>query len=520
MIASLSNARVESLKSRLKSDWASASENEKVKLEKHVDEACRAVCRVIGPKASDELLAAYQKSSVPGKAENQPRTQAENALVAAYQNAPTKSLKTHILSIYAPKYSAKELKLMHGDFEQLSDRQIKKAKAHAKSVGAGLTATKIAHHRTRIDISKLDHFLTFADQPYFYQDVSYGTRMLKLQSGEQIMMPNVVRTVTRSTMIEQYFKHCSDSNFEPLGRSTLFQILNVRESSQRKSLQGLDNIAASGADGFDMLHKIVDDLQQSGSERDWCDTMRTNLRDGKCYLKTEYRAHCRQTDSTCPDHCKRYALSDTGNSTFKTECEHLHNTKCPQCESLKNTLASIQTKISSPSVQLYGQEQKEDMLHDAKHAKDMVLEWKAHILRAQNQDQAKQDALRSLDDNTVLVIMDWAIKFTQMKYREKQSEWYGKRGLNWHVSCIISKSDAGHDLEVASYVHLFDSCAQDWYAVLSIISHLLKTAKATQPQITKAYLRSDGAGCYHNNNLIAAVSKIGKHIGIQILRYI
>ena len=38
-IASLSNARVESLKSRLTSDWASASENEKVKLEKHVDEA-------------------------------------------------------------------------------------------------------------------------------------------------------------------------------------------------------------------------------------------------------------------------------------------------------------------------------------------------------------------------------------------------------------------------------------------------------------------------------------------------
>jgi hypothetical protein len=66
-------------------------------------------------------------------------------------------------------------------------------------------------------------------------------------------------------------------------------------------------------------------------------------------------------------------------------------------------------------VQLYGQEQKEDLLYDAKLAKDMVLEWKAHILRAQNQDQAKQDALRSLDSNTVLVIMDWAMKFTQIE---------------------------------------------------------------------------------------------------------
>ena len=38
----------------------------------------------------------------------------------------------------------------------------------------------------------------------------------------------------------------------------------------------------------------------------------------------------------------------------------------------------------------------------------MVLQWKAHILRAENQDQAKHDVLRSLDDNTVLVMMDWA----------------------------------------------------------------------------------------------------------------
>ena len=120
--------------------------------------------------------------------------------------------------------------------------------------------------------------------------------MLKLQSGEQIMMPKVLRTVSRSTIIEQYFKHCSDDDFEPLGRSTLFQSLKVRESSQRKSLQGLDNIAASGTDGFDMLHKIVDDLEQSGSERGWCETTRTNLRGGKRYLKTEYRAHCREDE--------------------------------------------------------------------------------------------------------------------------------------------------------------------------------------------------------------------------------
>lgn len=90
--------------------------------------------------------------------------------------------------------------------------------------------------------------------------------------------------------------------------------------------------------------------------------------------------------------------------------------------------------------------------------------------------------------------------------------------MNWHVSCIISTSDSGQDLEIVSYVHLFDSCTQGWYAVFAILNHLLTTAKSAQPQITQAYLRSDGAGCYHNNNLIVVVSEISKRQGIQVLR--
>ena len=69
---------------------------------------------------------------------------------------------------------------MHAPFENLSKRQIKKARAHAKTVGAGLVLEKAPFHRTRIDLMKLYHFLSFADHPYFYQDVSYGTRTLKL----------------------------------------------------------------------------------------------------------------------------------------------------------------------------------------------------------------------------------------------------------------------------------------------------------------------------------------------------
>ena len=65
-------------------------------------------------------------------------------------------------------------------------------------------------------------------------------------------------------MISQYMHHCKDENFELLSRATLCRILEVREASQRKSLQGLDNAASDGASAFDTIEAIVQELQKSG----------------------------------------------------------------------------------------------------------------------------------------------------------------------------------------------------------------------------------------------------------------
>ena len=52
--------------------------------------------------------------------------------------------------------------------------------------------------------------------------------------------------------------------------------------------------------------------------------------------------------------------------------------------------------------------------------------------------------------------------------------------------------------------HMFDSCMQDWFAVASILENLLLTLKMKNPSLSKAFIRSDGAGCYHNNLFIAS----------------
>ena len=128
-------------------------------------------------------------------------------------------------------------------------------------------------------------------------------------------------------------------------------------------------------------------------------------------------------------------------------------------------------------------------------------------MRTQNQDQSEQNVLLSLQENEVFVIVDWAMKFIQ-------SEWLGKRGINGHISSVITKQ--ADTLKITSYAHLFNSCSQDWFAVLSILENLLSVIKSSNPGITKAYLRSDEAGCYHNSCLVASLRDLGKH---QVLKY-
>ena len=111
-------------------------------------------------------------------------------------------------------------------------------------------------------------------------------------------MPNVVGILTRSTMIEQYLEYCKEQCHKPLSRSTMFKILEVREASKRKTLQGLDNTAANGAEGFQTIETLVKTLEKGGMEEQLCLHICRNLRGAKRYLKTDYRVHCQQYYST------------------------------------------------------------------------------------------------------------------------------------------------------------------------------------------------------------------------------
>ena len=85
--------------------------------------------------------------------------------------------------------------------------------------------------------------------------------------------------------------------------------------------------------------KLLNNLSKStGVSKDWCSGVRNHLKKAKCYLKTEYRVQCRDEDSHCADHCRKFALSDSVNEDFKHQCLHDYLSKCDSCEELKTSI--------------------------------------------------------------------------------------------------------------------------------------------------------------------------------------
>ena len=314
--------------------WNSISVKQQQHCIQKATEDCMLVCNVIAPNNGQHLFEAMASSNLV-KLDDETRVDdLVKTLMNAYKNANNRNTKTQILSLYAYKYSISTLKKIHLPYEKLSTRQIHKARCHAKTLGPGTVPETKKYHRKRVDMSKVDHFVEFINRPYFYQDVSYGSRILKLDNGKTMEMPNVVRTVTRSTMISQYTQFCREENVEPLSRSTLFKILEVRQASQRKSLQGLDNTAADGSAAFYTVEMIVDNLEKGGLTKEWCGDVKEKLRDAKRYLKTGYRVYCKPEESPCPDHCRKFALSEENDSDYQEKCSHQHYEICKDCYKL------------------------------------------------------------------------------------------------------------------------------------------------------------------------------------------
>lgn len=83
--------------------------------------------------------------------------------------------------------------------------------------------------------------------------------------------------------------------------------------------------------------------------------------------------------------------------------------------------------------------------------------------------------------------MDWAMKFLPSSGREPQSDFYGKRGIPWHISYAYIKKNE-NDYATRTYVHVFDTTPQDSQMVTAILVDVLKRVRKEISRINAAYL--------------------------------
>ena len=136
---------------------------------------------------------------------------------------------------------------------------------------------------------------------------------------------------------------------------------------------------------------------------------------------------CVLTHVTTPDHCNSYALKDPKDQAFRSDYAHSHEDRCLSCVVLKGALKQIGNAVSEPPLT---EDERDDMQHAFRLAVKAIESWKAHQLRSLQQDKARSTALESLDESSVLITQDWAMKCPPQKYWETQADWFGKRGIS------------------------------------------------------------------------------------------
>ena len=112
------------------------------------------------------------------------------SLVESYKSAPSQQVHYLILSLVPNAFSKTECI----EFFGCSKYMIEHARKMKSESGPGVIPTRELFTRNRLNMSKVEHFIDFLIHNGYFQDVAYGTTKLKLDSGQEIIIPHIIRT--------------------------------------------------------------------------------------------------------------------------------------------------------------------------------------------------------------------------------------------------------------------------------------------------------------------------------------
>ena len=268
-------------------------------------------------------------------------------------------------------------------------------------------------------------------------------------------------------------QRCKFTPDNKLSPSTVERILNQITSGNMKSLRGLDNTyVEKGSDSFLAMKGIVKKLSNVCSHDEEGQAMATALLskidEVDLFHKVGFPRHLDDKNSqyicTCLD-CGFFHKDDEDNG--ENPCKKDHSCGiCKECKDSFNLFAELFEFYSRTYTRL----QEHNILPHKKCVEDDMLSWLEEIrggLRnlyeyrrhvAQKEDEAAfdKDFYRDLDEDVAIIIMDYKMKILSSYFREKQVDWFSKRGFSCLGAMIIFGSPE-ESLQNKVLYHLFIS---------------------------------------------------------------
>ncbi len=440
----------------------------------------------------------------------------------SFHQATNKADRIHALALVAPIIPYSQLQ---NYFPGLSHYYFTQARKVFKRYGFAAREQKTPSGRICLgpdSLKKIDYFVGFLTLPENLVSLPFGTRMLQLSTGDQLQVPSVIRVMAKTRTINTYYKylqHVKEKDAHGneldlyqkyfLSRSTLERIMDACVAGTRKTVLGLDSYTYLGVEGTDNFIDLIDRTSMKFLlDKDWVANRIRSFREAKHYIKSDFKLHLKQS-SHVARHCTTWALSDPDNQYFLAHSsDHEHDYKCPHCVSIQETIKEVKSEIIDKD---WSADELNEIIYLLDHSEVDIEKWIAHQVRTVYQDKVRQDILENLKPGTeIFVIIDWAMKWLPKSGRETQSDWYGKRGISWHVIHVVWRPKAGMPLQTRSYIHVFDQSKQNGGDVSAILIHFLEQLKEELPSVQTAFIRSDNGPHYHQSGLMASVHTISE----------
>lgn len=103
------------------------------------------------------------------------------------------------------------------------------------------------------------------------------------------------------------------------------------------------------------------------------------------------------------------------------------------------------------------------------------------------------------------------MQFLPRKFRENSLDWFGKRGVSWHISMVYRKRNG--ILERLPYIHIFPGqVSQDASITVAIILDVISSLVRKYPTLHEINLWLDNGGCYKSSETMPKLFHHTTHV--------